>query len=87
MKKTMLSILLAAQLVVSLAATGFAATDQVTYHIGSISPVGYLLDDDTRIRPAGPRGSGMVKPSTFLCSTIRLPPERARNSFSPARRV
>ena len=47
MKKTMLSILLAAQLVVSLAATGFAATDQVTYHIGSISPVGYLLDDDT----------------------------------------
>lgn len=47
MKKTMLSILLAAQLVVSLAATGFAATDQVTYHIGSISPVGCLLDDDT----------------------------------------
>ena len=49
MKKTMLSILLAAQLVVSLAATGFAATDQVTYHIGSISPVGYLLDDDTNV--------------------------------------
>ncbi len=47
MKKTVLSILLAGQLILSLATVGFAATDQVTYHIGGISPVGYLLDDDT----------------------------------------
>ncbi len=47
MKKHMLPILLACQLIVSLAMTGFAATDQVTYPIGSISPVGYLLDDDS----------------------------------------